>query len=120
MHPIAKTPLYVVYPSLRPFRICCGCIPQMAYEERKPVDEQEMADLLAGQDAQNTVMINGRQVIKKKKAKPQKYISPKAADDEPLSQLGFGIVAYVNMLFRMTWIFILFTILLVPTMHAYR
>ena len=65
-------------------------------------------------------MINGRQVIKKKKAKPQKYISPKAADDEPLSQLGFGIVAYVNMLFRMTWIFILFTIMLVPTMHAYR
>jgi len=41
----------------------------MAYDERKSADAQEMSDLLAGQNVQNTVTINGRQVIKKKKAK---------------------------------------------------
>ena len=109
----------MVYPGLRPFRLCLGCLPQMQYEERRPDGEQEMSDLLAGHDAQNTVTINGRQVIKKKKAKVEKHMSAKAGEEEPLSQLGFGIVAYVNMLYRMTWIFILFTLMLVPTMHAY-
>ena len=69
IHPIAKTPLYVAYPGLRPFRSCLGCIPQMNYPERgaKGDSSVEMHDLLAGQE-QQTVTINGRQVIKKHKA----------------------------------------------------
>jgi len=47
-------------------------------------------------------------------------MNDKASEQEPLSQLGFGIVAYVGMLYRMCWIFMLFTIMLLPTMHAYH
>lgn len=92
----------------------------MQYDERKSKDEQEMSDLLGGQEVQNTVTINGRQVIKKKKAKVNKHLNQKAAEEDPLSQLGFGIVAYVGMLYRMTWMFVLFSILLLPTIHAFK
>ena len=74
IHPIAKTPLYVVYPFLKPFRLCLGFLPQMQLEELKADGEQEMSELLDGQNAQQTVKINGREIIKKKKpkAKPAK------------------------------------------------
>jgi hypothetical protein len=46
----------------------------MQYPEPKVDGEQEMSNLLSGQDAQNVVMINGKQVIKKKKAAPKKQV----------------------------------------------
>ena len=49
LHPIAKTPLYVIYPILRPFHRALNWLPWMNYVEL--VDEgHEMNDLLAGQD----------------------------------------------------------------------
>ena len=35
-------------------------------------------------------------------------------------RLGYGIVAYVNILYRMAWVFICFTLMLIPTMQAYQ
>ena len=47
LHPIAKTPLYVVYPIFRPFRQMLTWLPWMNYEEL--IDEEhEMSDLLKG------------------------------------------------------------------------
>ena len=70
IHPIAKTPLYVVYPGLRPFRNMLTCIPQMQYAELTN-EEHEMNDLLGGQEVSSSakVMINGREIIKKHAAK---------------------------------------------------
>ena len=86
LHPIAKTPLYVAYPGLRPFRRCLRCIPQMQYEETLATDaDHEMNDLLAGQEVQSTVVINGRTVIKKKVAKVKRHVSSKAAGEDPLA-----------------------------------
>ena len=60
LHPIAKTPLYVVYPALRPFRKVLYCLPWMNYPEVGASSEHEMSDLLAGQEISSTVTINGR------------------------------------------------------------
>lgn len=60
-------------------------------------------------------MIGGREVVKKA---PKKKKSPikDAAKKDPLASLGFGIVAYVDMLWTLIWTFTLYTILLIPTM----
>jgi len=46
-------------------------------------------------------------------------LNEKANAEEPLAQLGFGIVAYTGMLYYMIWAFALFTLLLVPTFFYY-
>jgi len=51
LHPIAKTPLYRVYPLLKPFRLILGCLPQMQYEDISQANnEHEMNDLLDGEE----------------------------------------------------------------------
>ena len=46
LHPISKTPLYVIYPILKPFKEALNWLPWMNYVEL--IDEEhEMADLLA-------------------------------------------------------------------------
>ena len=115
IHPIAQTPLYVVYPALRPFRKILGCIPQMNYEEQNDSARSvEMDDLLAGEE--KTVTINGRQVIKKKKDKKKK---PQQAATDPLAQLGYGITAYIGILWTIFGLFAFFSLLLIPTMRAF-
>ena len=39
---------------------------------------------------------------------------------DPLVQLGFGIVEYVNILYTMIWTFIIFSVLLIPTIMNFR
>ena len=124
IHPIAKTPLYTVYPALRPFRKCLGWIPHMNYEELDAAaHDREMDDLLAGKE--RTVTINGRQVVKRRRgtiiANYLKSIADKpAAAWDPLAQLGYGIVAYIDILWTMLGLFVLFSLLLFPTMRAYQ
>ena len=65
-------------------------------------------------------MIGGREVIKKKAVTGKRNVSAKATEEDPISQLGFGIVAYVNILYVMTWAFILFSLLMAPTMMNYK
>ena len=47
-------------------------------------------------------------------------MSQKAASAEPLARLGYGIVAYTNIMERFIWVFLLFTLLLVPTMMSFK
>jgi len=121
LHPIAKTPLFQVYPVLRPFRKVLGFLPQMQYEEPQPTNtEHEMNDLLNGQDVERRVTINGRSVVKRRASSAKRNVNAKAVEEDPLSQLGFGIVAYVNILYTMIWTFILFSLLIMPTMMNYK
>jgi len=48
LHPIAKTPMYVVYPSLRPMKNMMTWMPWMQYSELSEDPEHEMNDLLQG------------------------------------------------------------------------
>ena len=47
-------------------------------------------------------------------------MSQKAASADPLARLGYGIVAYTNIMERFIWVFLVFTLLLVPTMMSFK
>ena len=76
---------------------------------------------LLSEGSTQSVKINGREVMmKKKKAKITQHMNKKATSEDPLAQLGYGIVAYMNILYSMIWLFILFSLLLIPTMRGYQ
>ena len=89
----------------------------MQYEELHN-SEHEMNDLLDG-NAERTVTINGRKVLKKHASKQKQHKNDKAAEN-PLSTLGYGIVAYVDILYTMIWVFVLFSLLMFPTLQNYQ
>lgn len=59
-------------------------------------------------------MVNGKEVHKRTPKKKKQAISEDKYDD-PLAKLGFGIVAYMGMLWTLIWTFTLYTIMLLPT-----
>ena len=73
---------------------------------------------LLGDNKKNVVMINGKE-IKKKAPKKKKNNIGAAAEQNPIASLGFGIVAYVDMLWCLIWTFTLYTIFLIPTFMFY-
>ena len=95
----------------------------MNYEElESAAHNREMDDLLAGLD--RTVTIGGRQRVKRRRgtivANYLKSLAGKpAAAWDPLALLGYGIVAYIDILWVMLGLFVLFSLLLIPTMRAY-
>lgn len=54
--------------------------------------------------------------MKKQKKKKKNPIDGAVVQANPIAQLGFGIVAYMNMLWLLIWTFALYTIFLLPTM----
>jgi len=63
-------------------------------------------------------MINGKEIVKKTPKKKKNNLG-EAAQANPIAQLGFGIVAYVDMLWCLIWTFTLYTVLLLPTFMFY-
>lgn len=60
--------------------------------------------------------INGKEIVKKQPKKKKNPIGDeKVAQADPIAKLGFGIVAYVNMLWMLIWTFFIYTLLLMPT-----
>ena len=64
--------MYVVYPLMRPLREYTTWMPWMQYEELSEDPENEMNDLLRGQEVQQTVNINGKEVVKRLKTQKRK------------------------------------------------
>lgn len=61
-------------------------------------------------------MIGGKEV-KKRKAKKRKNPAEGHQSEDPLDQLGFGIVAYDEMMWKFIWLFLLFSVLMAPAIH---
>lgn len=57
--------------------------------------------------------------MKKKKQKKRKNPAAKQKREDPLEELGFGIVAYNEMMYKFTGLFILFSILMAPAIYFY-
>ena len=62
-----------------------------------------------------TVIINGKEYVKKSKKKKKNPLNEKAFVARPVAQLGFGIVAYLDMLFCLIWSFVIYSAFLFPT-----
>ena len=66
-----------------------------------------------------TVKINGKDIVKKQVKKKKNPIDGGVVESNAIAQLGFGIVAYVNILWMLIWTFTVYTLLLLPTMFSY-
>ena len=63
LHPLANTPMYVVYPFLAPFKSCLRCCPYMDEEIR--AEDLEMVKLRNEGEEKSSVQIGGRKVLKR-------------------------------------------------------
>ena len=62
-------------------------------------------------------MIAGKEV-KKRKPKPRKQqINTDMPSEDPLEELGYGIVAYNEMMKTFIWLFLLFSVLMAPAIY---
>ena len=59
---------------------------------------------------------------KEKRSKKHKKnnLNKEKTKGDPISQLGFGIVAYIGMLYYMIWAFSLFSFILIPVFSFYN
>lgn len=57
--------------------------------------------------------------MKQKKSKVKRHINEEAFKADPLAKLGFGIVAYIDILYTLIWVFVGFSILVFPTIAAF-
>jgi hypothetical protein len=96
-HELVDTPLYKVFPVLKPFARAMG----------KVKDETETSEhLLHDQEANK----------KKKKAAPP----TDEKEPDPLNYLGFGMVAYRDLMFTMFMLFALMSVIMLPAMMFYK
>ena len=61
-------------------------------------------------------MIAGKEV-KKRKPKARKQSAKLPEGHDPLEELGFGIVAYDDMMWTFIWLFLFFTLLMAPAIY---
>ena len=108
LHPLEKTDVREVFPWL-------GAATCYTRKEDAQVDDNFHADNEAGdKDKPKTITIAGKEVVKKTPKKKKNNLESQAREN-PLAKLGFGIVAYIDMLWCLIWTFTLYTALLVPT-----
>lgn len=67
----------------------------------------------------DSVTINGKEIKKRKPKKKKNPVGDKAQESDPLAKLGFGIVAYINLLWCLIWTFIVYTLMLWPTFSSF-
>jgi len=67
-------------------------------------------------------------VVKSKSGKERKMLKKEPrkksniqveTEDDPINSLGFGIVAYRDLLYNLIWVFTLFSLLSIPTLYIY-
>ena len=104
-----KTPVREAFPWLG----AVTCYRKPSESGVSPTNADNEKGLLSD-NKKDVVMINGKE-IKKKSAKKKKNNIGAAAEQDPIAKLGFGIVAYIDMLWCLIWTFTLYTIFLIPT-----
>lgn len=55
-----------------------------------------------------------------KKAKKKSNLPDEEVKKDPLASLGFGIVAYRDILYNFIWVYALFTVLALPAFYMYN
>jgi hypothetical protein len=113
LHPLEKTPFREAFPWFG--AITCYKKPDGSIVSPSPTNaDNEKGPLLEGNNKNDVIMIGGKP-IKKKAPKKRKNPLDGASVEDPIAKLGFGIVAYVDILWCLIWTFTLYTIFLVPT-----
>ena len=109
----------------------CGCLPAYPKPEAQTgslaFESQVDTPLLNANDeegikrAKTLKLKNGKEVkVKSKKKKKNKIKNADVFKARPLAKLGFGITAYIDILWFMVLAFGAFTLMLIPTMTFFH
>lgn len=115
LHPIENTPICRVFPVLG--YLCC-CLPDWPKDPKNAQQVDNEAPLVDGK--KETLVIAGKEVKKKGKKPKKNNVGEEAQKADALAQLGFGIVAYIDMLHTLVWTLALFSVMLIPTFMSYH
>ena len=116
LHPLYGTPMHDVYPALKYLCCCCVCFPSISGAKKEQREDDEEPLVGESEGGKDTIMIAGKEVKKKHKKKRKNPANIQNLED-PLDQLGFGIVAYNQMMRKFTWLFLFFSILMAPAIY---
>ena len=129
LHPLRNTPICKAFPWMGIFTLCgVPDYPQPIQNQEAKANSQVMMESASADqiDApllskKTTMIVNGREVVKRTKRKPKSAIGDKAKlEAEPLAVLGFGIVNYTDILWTLIVVFFVFSLMLVPSMRIYH
>ena len=112
IHPLEKTPVREAFQWL-------GMITCYKKPKEKATDDEYLRQTEVVGEKKKTVFINGKEIVKKWKRKIKNPLSEKTKYERPVAQLGFGIVAYLDMLWSLIWTFALYSLILIPTFSFY-
>jgi hypothetical protein len=125
LHPIGDTPICAAFPWLGVLTKCG--VPNFPKSRADKVrEEEENHSLNAETEApllkkKTTISIGGKEIAKKsKKQKKNNLTNEEKLAANPLARLGFGIVAYIDILWTLIVVFGFFSVLLLPTLHNFR
>ena len=100
-HELVNTPLYKVFPIFKPFAKILGRV-------EEETGHQDQRDELLDRESQK------KDKKKKKQAPPQDEGEP-----DTLNYLGFGMVAYRDLMFTMVVLFAILSVIMIPAMTFY-
>jgi hypothetical protein len=92
------------------------CVPP--YPTKQKSEEDGLTEPLLKN--QKTITVNGKELKKRKKKKQKKNVGKEIFKANPLATLGFGITAYVDILWTMSLFFIFASALMWPTLQFYK
>jgi len=100
-HELVDTPLYKVFPMTKPIFKLMGKV--------RDESKQENEHLIGDNEGQHH-------------SKKKKHHAPPPEDGQepdPLNFLGFGMIAYKDLMFTMFWLFAVLSIIMIPAMSFY-
>ena len=101
----------------------CG-IPNYPKYRHEHEDENHSLNHETGEpllSKKNTMSVGGKEIAKKSKKKKKNNMGNKdMIEARPLASLGFGIVAYIDILWTLICVFGVFTLMLWPTMSVFH
>jgi hypothetical protein len=103
-HELVDTPLYKVFPVLKPVYKVMGKLP----DANKEAQEQLLGGDNEGQHHSN------------KKKKHNGPAPEEGEEADPLNYLGFGMIAYRDLMFTMFCLFTIMSIIMIPAMSFYN
>ena len=102
----------------------CGIPDYPKYRGHDDEDENHSLNHEIGEpllNKKNTMTVGGKEIAKKSKKKKKNNMGNKEMmKANPLASLGFGIVAYIDILWTLIVIFFAFSLMLGPTMRFFH
>lgn len=117
-HPLADTKITKAYPLTKYLMPCLLCCDNDKVEDNSASIVQP---LINEADRRRTITTKGGKVksLNKPKRARKNNVPKTKIDKDPINRLGYGIVAYRDLLYTMIWMFLILTLLAFPSLYFF-